>query len=403
LNLGDLLRFAFGSLFGKRLRTALSLVGMVIGVAAVVILTALGEGARRYVTSQFASIGSNLLIVLPGKTETSGFAAGTVPGVPNDLTLDDAEAVRRQVAGVVRLSPLVVATETVAHGARRRNVAVVGTNREFLELRKLALSQGQFLPPDEAGRGRPVVVLGTKVARELFPGGEEPVGQVVRIGGWRMRVVGILASRGTQLGMNIDDVVAVPVATAMRMFDRRSLFRIMVEVRSTADLDTAKARVIRVVKERHDGEEDITVLTQDALISTFSQILGALTLALGAIAAISLTVAGIGIMNVMLVSVSERTKEVGLLRAVGVGRRQILGVFLTEAAMLSLAGGLLGLAFGWLAVRLLVKLYPALPATPPTWAVLAALGLSLVTGIVFGLLPARRAARLDPVAALAGK
>jgi len=401
MSLQDLLRFALGSLLGKRLRTALSLLGMAIGVGAVVILTALGEGARRYVTNQFASIGSNLLIVLPGKTETSGFA-GTVPGAPNDLTLEDAEAVRRRVPGVVRLSPLVVATETVAHGARRRDVAVVGTNREFLELRNLAMGKGEFLAADEARRGRPVVVLGTQVARELFPG-EEPVGKVVRIGGWRMRVVGVLAPKGTQLSMNIDDLVAVPVVTAMRMFDRRSLFRIMIETRSTADLEMVKARVIEVVKERHDGEEDITVLTQDALISTFSQILGALTLALGAIAAISLTVAGIGIMNVMLVSVSERTREVGLLRAVGVERRQVRSVFLAEAAMLSAAGGLLGLGTGWLAVRVLVRVFPALPASPPLWAVVAALSLSLGTGIVFGLLPARRAAKLDPVEALAGR
>lgn len=398
----DLLRFAVSSLLGKRLRTALSLVGMAIGVGAVVILTALGEGARRYVTNQFASIGSNLLIVLPGKTETSGFA-GTVPGVPNDLTLEDAEAVRRRVSGIVRLSPLVMGTEAVAHGARRRDVAVAGTNREFLELRKLTLAKGQFLAEDEARRGRPVVVLGSKVASELFPGGEEPVGKVVRIGGWRMRVVGVMAQKGTQLGMNLDEIVAVPVVTAMRMFDRRSLFRIMIEVRGTADLETVKARVVQVIKERHDGEEDVTVLTQDALIATFSQILGALTMALGAIAAISLTVAGIGIMNVMLVSVSERTKEVGLLRAVGVERRQIRSVFLAEAAMLSLAGGLLGLATGWLAVRVLVRIFPALPASPPPWAVIAALTLSLVTGVVFGLLPARRAARLDPVTALAGK
>ena len=398
----DLLRFAVSSLLGKRLRTALSLVGMAIGVGAVVILTALGEGARRYVTNQFASIGSNLLIVLPGKTETSGFA-GTVPGVPNDLTLEDAEAVRRRVSGIVRLSPLVMGTEAVAHGARRRDVAVAGTNREFLELRKLTLAKGQFLAEDEARRGRPVVVLGSKVASELFPGGEEPVGKVVRIGGWRMRVVGVMAQKGTQLGMNLDEIVAVPVVTAMRMFDRRSLFRIMIEVRGTADLETVKARVVQVIKERHDGEEDVTVLTQDALISTFSQILGALTMALGAIAAISLTVAGIGIMNVMLVSVSERTKEVGLLRAVGVERRQIRSVFLAEAAMLSLTGGLLGLATGWLAVRVLVRIFPALPASPPPWAVIAALTLSLVTGVVFGLLPARRAAKLDPVTALAGK
>lgn len=398
----DLFRFAVGSLLGKRLRTSLSLVGMVIGVASVVLLTALGEGARRYVTGQFASIGSNLLIVFPGKTETSGFA-GTVPGVPNDLTLDDAEAVRRQVPGVVRMSPLVMATEAVSHGGRHRNVAVAGTNRDFLDLRNLHLAKGEFLPPDESGRGRPVVVLGAGVVRELFPAGEEPLGQVVRIGSWRMRVIGVLAGRGTQLGINIDDLVVVPVTTSMRMFDRHSLFRIMVEVRSTADLNTAKARIVQVVKERHDGDEDITVITQDALIATFSQILGALTMALGAIAAISLTVAGIGIMNVMLVSVSERTKEVGLLRAVGVERRQILSVFLTEAALLSLADGLLGLTFGWVAVRILVKVFPALPASPPTWAVLAALGLSLTTGIVFGLLPARRAAQLDPVTALAGK
>jgi putative ABC transport system permease protein len=402
MTIPDLFRFAVGSLLGKRLRTSLSLVGMVIGVASVVLLTALGEGARRYVTTQFASIGSNLLIVLPGKTETSGFP-GAVQGVPNDLTLDDAEAVRRQVPGVVRMSPLVMATEAVAHGSRRRNVAVAGTNREFLELRKLKLSKGEFLPPDETDRGRPVVVLGDKVARELFPAGEEPVGQVVRIGSWRMRVIGVLAGRGTQLGINVDDLVVVPVATSMRMFDRRSLFRIMIEVRGTADLNTAKTRIVQVVKERHDNEEDITVLTQDALISTFSQILGALTMALGAIAAISLTVAGIGIMNVMLVSVSERTREVGLLRAVGVERRQILGLFLTEAALLSITGGLLGLGVGWLCVGVLVKVFPALPASPPTWAVVAALLLSFGTGIVFGLLPARRAARLDPVVALAGK
>ncbi len=397
----DLFRFAFGSLLGKRLRTALSLVGMAIGVAAVVILTALGEGARRYVTQQFANIGSNLLIVMPGKSETTG-----IPGMgaaPNDLTLNDAEAVRRTVPGVVRLSPMVMGTELVAHGSRRRQVAVVGTNGEFLELRNLAIARGQWLPGGEIRRGRPVVVLGSKVAAELFPAGEEPVGRIVRIGSWRMRVIGVMSSKGTQLGINIDDMVAIPVITAMRMFDRRSLFRIMIEVRGTADLEVAKTRVAKAIAQRHDGEEDVTVLTQDALVSTFSQILGALTLAVGAIGAISLTVAGIGIMNVMLVSVSERTREVGLLRAVGVERRQIVKLFLTEAALLSLAGGLLGLGVGWLAVRVMVRIFPALPASPPAWAVLAALGLSLTTGIVFGLLPARRAANLDPVNALAGK
>jgi putative ABC transport system permease protein len=395
----DLLDFSLRALSGHRLRTVLSLLGMAIGVAAVITLTALGEGARRYVIDQFASIGSNLLIVVPGKTETTG-----IPGVAaaaTDLTLGDSRAIERDIPEAEKVAPFVIGTETVAHGARRRQVAIVGATRELLEVRKLAMARGEFLPAEELRRGRPVAVLGVKVVRELFPG-EEPVGQVVRIGGWRMRVIGVLAPKGVQLGADVDETAVIPVATAMRMFDRRSLFRIMIQVRGSANLEAAKAKVVRVLTERH-GEEDVTVLTQDAVVSTFSQILGALTLALGAIAAISLSVAGIGIMNVMLVSVSERTREVGLLRAVGVGRRQVLAVFLTESALLSATGGLLGLAVGWLAVRILVKVFPALPATPPVWAVVAALALSLAVGLLFGWLPARRAARLDPVAALAGR
>ena len=402
MSIADLFRFAVRSLRGHRLRTALSLLGMAIGVAAVVALTALGEGARRYVIDQFASIGTNLLIVVPGKTETTGIP-GAIGGTVNDITLEDAEAVDRQIPEVDKVAPIVVGTEDVAYGARRRQVAIVGSTEEFEEVRKLSVARGEFLPPAEMQRGRSVAVLGQKVAHELFPGGEEPVGKIVRIGGWRMRVIGVLASRGVQLGMNVDDVVIIPVGTGMKMFDRRSLFRIFVQVRSTADLERAKDKVIRLFKTRHDGDEDITVLTQDAVVSTFSQILGALTLAVGAIAAISLTVAGIGIMNVMLVAVAERTREIGLLRAVGVGRRQVLTVFLTEAALLSAAGGLVGLAVGWTAVEILVEIFPALPASPPPWAVVAALVLSFGVGLLFGWLPARRAARLDPVLALASR
>jgi putative ABC transport system permease protein len=397
----DLLRFSLRALLGHRLRTVLSLLGMAIGVAAVVTLTALGEGARRYVVDQFTSIGSNLLIVVPGKTETTGLP-GVTMATANDLTLNDSQAIERGVPEVEKVAPLVVGTEFVEHGSRRRSVGILGSTREFLEVRQLGLSKGENLPAEEIRRGRPVVILGLRVARELFPG-EEPLGRIVRIGDWRMRVIGVLEPKGTQLGVDIDETALVPVATAMKMFDRRSLFRVMVQVRGGADLELAKGKIARLMAERHDGEEDVTVLTQDAVVSTFSQILGALTLALGAIAAVSLTVAGIGIMNVMLVSVSERTREVGLLRALGVKRGQVLAVFLTESALLSAAGGLLGLAVGWAAVGLLVEIFPALPASPPVWAVAAALGLSLTVGILFGLLPARRAARLDPVAALAGR
>lgn len=399
MSAADLFRFALRSLTGHRLRTGLSLLGMAIGVAAVVALTALGEGAQRYVVGQFASIGSNLLIVVPGKSETTGIPG--IGGTTRDLTLEDAQAVSRQVPGVSQVAPLVMGTEFVEHGNRRRQVAVAGSTYEFFTVRKLEAARGELLPREEIHRGRPVVVLGKKVAAELFPG-EEPVGQVVRIGAWRMRVIGVLASKGVQLGLDLDDAAVIPVTTAMRLFDRRSLFRILVEVRGTADLEETKRKTAALLLDRH-GEDDVTILTQDALVSTFSAILGALTLAVGAIGAISLTVAGIGIMNVMLVSVSERTREIGLLRAVGVGKRQILAVFLTEAALLSSLGGLLGLAIGGLAVRIMVAVFPALPASPPPWAIAAAFGLSLGVGALFGFLPARRAARLDPVRALAGK
>ena len=396
----DLLGFATRALRGHRLRTGLSLLGVAIGVAAVVTLTALGEGARRYVLGQFAAVGSNMVIVLPGKTQTSGAMPG-IGGVPHDLTLDDALAVGRGVREVDKLAPMVVGTETVAYGERRRQVALFGSSHEALEVRRLSMARGRFLPQLPWDRGAPVAVLGSNLARELFRGGD-PVGQVVRVGDWRMRVIGVLEARGQQLGIDMDEVVVVPVATAMRMLNRSGLFRLVIQVRGYADLGSAKQGVLRLLTARH-GEEDVTVITQDAVVSAFDSILGALTMALGGIAAVSLAVAGVGIMNVMLVTVSERSREVGLLKALGAGRGQILAAFLAEAVLISSAGGLLGLALGWAAVAGLVALYPALPASPPPWAVAAAFSLSVAVGAAFGVLPARRATRLDPVAALAGR
>jgi putative ABC transport system permease protein len=400
MRLADLFRFAARALQGHRLRTGMSLLGVAIGVAAVIALTALGEGARRYVVGEFRSIGTNLLVVLPGKAETTGAMPG-FGGVPNDLTLADAEALVREIPEIDKGSPVAIGTETVAHGERRRQVAVLGSTHEMLEIRHLSVAHGRYLPPLEWDRGSPVAVLGQTAARELFPG-QSPLGQVVRVGDWRMRVVGVMASRGQQLGVDMDDVVIVPVATAMKMLNRTSLFRILLQVRGHADLDHAKRKVVRLMRERH-GEEDITCISQDAVLTAFTSILGALTMALGGIAAISLAVAGVGIMNVMLVSVSERSREVGLLKALGAGRHQILALFLAEAILISSAGGLLGLALGLGAVRTLIAVFPALPASPPPWAVAAALLLSVAVGAVFGVLPARRATRLDAVAALSGR
>ncbi|MEW6072792.1 MAG: ABC transporter permease [Planctomycetota bacterium] len=393
----DLLSFSSGALVMHRLRSLLSLVGVAIGVAAVVVLTSLGEGARRYVRGQFESLGTNLLIVLPGKVETTGAMPG-MGGAPNDLTLGDVEALRRGIPFAKRIVPIAMGSETVSHAERRRQVAIVGATAGFLEARRLAVAAGRFLPESDMDRGAPVAVLGCDLARELFRA-DNPLGGLVRVGEWRMRVIGVLEPRGMQLGLDLDDLAIVPVASAMRMFNRRSLFRVLVEVNSPAQIDLAKERTLAILAARH-GEEDVTCVTQDSVAGALAAILAVLTLALAGIAGISLSVAGIGIMNVMLVSVSERTPEVGLLRAVGAQRGDVRLVFLAEAGMLAVVGGAVGLILAWVATRVLELLYPAFPATPPAWAVVAALLVSLVVGLVFGVLPAMRATRLDPVAAL---
>lgn len=399
MNATEIFRFAVRALSGYRLRTALVLLAMAIGVAAVVILTSLGEGARRYVANQFTSLGTHLLIVLPGRTETTGGPPPLLGETPRDLTLEDARAMLRSPS--VRLAaPLTLGTASVAWERRDREALVMGTTAEMLEVRRLEVVQGRFLAHGDWNDAQPVAVLGQKLRAELF-GARQAVGDWVRIGDRRFRVIGILGQRGQSMGSDMDEVAIIPVASAQMLFNTASLFRVMVEAKSRAALAQAKEDILETVEKRHEGERDITVITQDALLATFDRILGALTLTVAGIAGISLVVAGILVMNVMLVSVSQRTPEVGLLKALGAPARQILILFLAEAGVLSLAGGLLGLIVGELGSEFIGYLYPALPVGPPAWAVAAALGVALATGLLFGVLPARRAARLDPVQALA--
>jgi putative ABC transport system permease protein len=363
------------------------------------LLTSLGEGARLYVVGEFASLGSNLLIVVPGKTET----AGTTPfitGAPNDLTVEDAEALGRRIPQIRRVAPVALGTGPVSFRERSRDITIFGTTNELLDIRKLEIGIGRYLPPDV--RDAPICVIGAKIQRELF-GNENPLGETLRVGETRCRVIGVMAPRGTSIGVNLDEVVHLPVDTCLRIFNRTGLFRVLCEVASHRDMETAERQMLDVLIERHNGEEDVTILTQDAVLSTFTQILGILTAALAGIAAISLTVAGIGIMNVMLVSVSERTREIGLLKALGVTRRQIVGVFLIEAALISTSGGVLGLLSGIAGGRIIMRIIPDFPVQPPIWAALAAVLVSVSVGLLFGILPSRRAAQLDPIEALMRK
>ncbi|MBK8386544.1 MAG: ABC transporter permease [Candidatus Accumulibacter sp.] len=396
----DLIRFARDAASGSPLRTVLLVLAMAIGVAAVVVLTALGDGARRYVLREFSSIGSNLVIVLPGRSQTGGFNPGNaITSTPRDLTVDDAQALLRASA-VHRVAPLAVGTSEISVGGKLREVMVAGTTAEFIDVRRLALAQGRFLPPGDWRRGASEAVIGARIRDEMF-GREEALGQLVRIGDRRFRIVGVLAASGQGLGMNTDELVIVPVALAQAMFNSNTLFRILVEATNRDTIELAKTQAGEIIKLRHEGEQDVTIITQDAVLATFDRLLGTMTVAVAGIAAISLAVAGILVMNVMLVSVTQRTAEIGLLKALGATGATIRNAFLTEAAMLSVAGALLGFVLGQSGAALIRQLYPAYPAFPPDWAVLAGLGTALVTGILFGVLPARRAARLDPVQALA--
>ena len=399
MRLPDILRFARDAATGYPMRTTLSVLAMSIGVAAVVILTALGDGARRYVVGQFSSIGTNLVIVLPGRSGTGGFnPANAITTTPRDLTVDDAAALRRASA-VSRLAPLTVGTSEISFGGRLREIIVAGSTSDFIPIRNFELAQGRGLPEEDWNRGSSVAVIGSKIREELF-GNESAVGQLIRVGDRRLRIVGVLKPVGQGLGMNTDELVIVPVSLAQAMFNSNTLFRILVEAKSREAIPEAKEQVMEILKQRHRGEEDVTVITQDAVLATFDKLLGALTLGVAGIAAISLAVAGILVMNVMLVAVTQRTGEIGLLKALGATARTIRLAFLAEAAMLSTVGAVVGYLLGQLGAFGLRQAFPVFPAYPPDWAVIAGLSTALITGLLFGVMPARRAARLDPVQAL---
>ncbi len=399
MRLADTLRFARDAATGYPMRTTLSVLAMSIGVAAVVILTALGDGARRYVVGQFSSIGTNLVIVLPGRSGTGGFnPANAITSTPRDLTIDDAGALRRAPA-VSRVAPLTVGTSEISFGGRLREIMVAGSTSDFIPIRNFELAQGRGLPEEDWNRGSSVAIIGNKIREELFAN-EPAVGQLVRIGDRRLRIIGVLKPVGQGLGMNTDELVIVPAALAQAMFNSNTLFRILVEARSREAIPEAKDQVMEILKQRHRGEEDVTVITQDAVLATFDKLLGALTMGVAGIAAISLAVAGILVMNVMLVAVTQRTGEIGLLKALGAPARTIRLAFLTEAAMLSTVGAVVGYLLGQLGAFALRQFFPVFPAYPPDWAVIASLATALITGLLFGVMPARRAARLDPVNAL---
>ena len=402
MRLADCNRIAFGAVVRYPLRTGMMLLATSIGVGAVLLLTSLGESARGYVSQQFQTLGTNMVIVLPGKTETAGTGPGVISGATaRDLTLDDARALARSRA-IKLIAPVIVGSSAISLGGLERETTVLGTTPEFAEIRQWKMGLGEFLPNVDMDRASPVCVIGQDIRSELFRD-QPPIGKWLRIGDRRCRVTGVLSDQGTSIMLDVDEIVIVPVSYAQTLFDVSGLFRIIVQATGRDTIDRARRDVVRIIRERHYGEEDVTVITQDAVLSTFDGIFDTLTRALAGIASISLIVAGVLIMNVMLVAVSQRTKEVGLLKALGATRRQIIALFLTEAAFLAVFGGLAGLGFGYLAIWGLRGLYPAYIFMPPVWAAAGAFMVAIACGIFFGIWPAQKAAALDPIAALAGR
>jgi putative ABC transport system permease protein len=393
----ELLRLALGALAAHRLRSFLSALGIAIGVGSVIVLTSIGEGTRQYVLGQFTQFGTNMMAINPGRSKTLG-VPGVLGGTQHKLTIDDAEAIAR-LPGVLRVVPVAVGTARVEGAGRSRSVYVYGVTPDIPAVWQFHLGAGRFWPRGDPRRGESTTVLGPKLARELFRD-QTPLGQVVRIGGTRFRLVGLMEPKGQMLGFDIDDAAYVPVATAMRLFDLEELWEVDLTCANVSLAGETESRVRRLLTERHGGNEDFTITTQQAMMDVFGNVMGVITMAVGAIAGISLLVGATGILTMMWIAVGERTAEIGLVRAVGASRAQVRALFLAEAAALSSLGGTTGIAGGLTVCAILRALLPGLPVATPLAFVLAAVAVSVATGLLSGVVPATRAARLTPVEAL---
>lgn len=392
----DLIRLTSGSVVAHRTRAILTGLGITVGVAAVVLLTSIGEGVHRFVLSEFTQFGTNIIGINPGTAKTMGGSIG-IFGTVRPLTIDDSEAMRH-VPYVTSVSPIVQGNAEVEALGRKRRVTVYGTGHEFAEAFRFDVAQGSYLPPDDPRAPRSLAVLGARMARELF-GEQNALGANVRVGSERYRVIGVMAPKGTMIGLDLDDTVFLPAARTLELFNRDSLFEIDVMYEEGAPVEEVRAGIERVLEARH-GSIDFTITTQQEMIDTLGGVLNVLTFAVGALGSISLLVGAVGIFTIMTIGVRERTAEIGLLRALGAQREQVLGIFLAEAVVLSLLGGLAGLVVGGGGAWLLGQLVSKLPVSFSPFYMALSAGLSIVIGLIAGILPALNAAGLDPVEAL---
>ncbi|MFV8824886.1 ABC transporter permease [Thauera sp. WH-2] len=392
----DALHLALRALTAHQLRSFLTLLGIGVGIAAVILLTSIGEGLHRFVLAEFSQFGTNVLSINPGRQGARGGPPG-LPSTARELTLDDADALAR-LPNVRHVTASVSGNAEVRAQGRVRRTMVLGVGPQMQEVYTMRARVGQFLPADDAATARAFVVLGAKLKRELF-GNANALGERVQIGDERFRVIGIMEEKGQFLGIDLDDAAYIPVARGMSLFRRDGVMEIALTYEEAIPAARVAESVRRLMTARH-GLEDFTIITQEDMLATLSNILDILTAAVGALGGISLLVGGVGIVTIMSIAVTERTSEIGLLVALGARRRTILTLFLGEAVVLSGIGGLLGLAAGAGLAQLVGLAVPAMPVATPWQFALAAEVVALVVGLAAGVLPARRAARLDAVEAL---
>ena len=392
----DLFRFTLASASAHRLRSALTALGIGIGVTAVVLLTSIGEGLQQYLLDEFTQFGTNIISVSPGKATTFG-ASSAAFNTTRPLSLADAEALNR-VPFVTHISGTVQGNAEVQGNGRTRRTLVTGTSPSMPNVWSMNVALGQFLPPDDQTAPRPFVVLGSKVRSELFDSAN-PLGERIRVGGSRFRVIGVMESIGTLLGFDMDDAVYIPTARALELFNKEGLVEISVLYEDSAAPEEVVAGIRRIMIARHGGE-DFTITTQQQMLDVLGSILNIVQVAVAGLGGISLLVGGVGIFTIMTIAVRERTSEIGLLRSLGAVRRNVRNIFLVESIMLAAIGGISGLILGGLIIETIRILVPAMPLSYSIPYAIAAEIVAILIGLLAGVLPARKAANLDPVNAL---
>jgi len=392
----DFSHLSISAFLAYRLRSFLTALGIAVGIAAVVLLTSIGEGVHQFVLAEFSQFGTNIIGINPGRATTHGVSIGMFGSV-QPLTIEDSEALRR-VPYAESVVPAVQGNAEVEASGRSRRTTVYGVGPDFADGFRLEVASGRFLPADDPDSPRAFVVLGSTVRQALFPR-SNPLGQVMRISGERYRIIGSMASKGQVLGIDMDDSVFIPASRSLSLFNRDSLMEIDVIYREGAPVDAVVAGIKRILTARH-GRDDFTITTQQQMMDVLGSVLNILTFAVAALGGVSLLVGSVGIFTIMTIAVTERTNEIGVFRALGATRQQILGLFLGEAMVLAALGGIAGLLIGVGGAQLLHFFAPALPVHTPWLYVLLAEMLAIGIGLLAGVLPALHAARFDPIEAL---